>query len=155
MKFLLEAPTWIAAPALLAIHAQQIERYGGGHGVLYPELALATLARIPRRWAERDATDLADLAAMYLVGFVRSPGFVDANKRTGLACALTFLAINGLHIHAEPVALYNQVREVANGKGDDTTVAAFFRSVIPPESAGIAPPVPPPAARSVREFSLA
>ena len=154
LRLLEVEPRWIEAPALLAIHAQQVERYGGGHGVLYPQVVLSTLARVRRRWEERESTDLADLAAMYLVGFARSGGFSDANKRTGLACALVFLAINGIRLSTLAGGMYNVVREVANGKGDDMTVAAWFRSIIPQASAGIAPIARPPVVRCVRESSL-
>jgi hypothetical protein len=36
----LEEPRWITESTLLAIHAQQVERYGGAHGVLDKNVVL-------------------------------------------------------------------------------------------------------------------
>lgn len=77
---------------LLAIHAQQIERYGGAHGVRDAGVVRSSLARPIHRWAYDDGADLSDLAAAYIVSFARSRGFTDGNKRTALACGLVFLA---------------------------------------------------------------
>ncbi len=120
-------PHWISEPALLAIHAQQIERYGGAHGVREVNVILSALAHPRNRWAYDDSADLADLAAAYLVGIARAQGFVDGNKRTGLACALVFLAINGAPLHAPPRDLYALTMAAATGKIDDSVVSRFIR----------------------------
>jgi death-on-curing protein len=120
-------PRWISEAILLGIHAQQIERYGGSHGVLDKNVVLSTLARPINRWAYDEQADLADLAAAYLVGFARSQGFNDGNKRTGLACALVFLAINGCELRVPPADLYSLTMAVANNRGGDDEVAAYFR----------------------------
>jgi death on curing protein len=120
-------PRWLTEPALLAIHAQQIERYGGAHGILDENVVLSALARPIHRWSYDSNADLADLAAAYLVGFARSQGFRDGNKRTGLACALVFLALNGASLHVPPAELLALTMAVANNQGDDTAVAAYLR----------------------------
>jgi death-on-curing protein len=118
---------WITEPILLAIHAQQVERFGGAHGVLDSNVVLSALARPHNRLAYDSAADLADLAAAYLVGFARSQGFSDGNKRAGLACALVFLSLNGSPLHVAPAELYALTMAAATGKADDATVAAFIR----------------------------
>lgn len=120
-------PRWLTEPTLLAIHAQQIERFGGTHGILDENVVLSALARPIHRWSFDDTADLADLAAAYLVGFARSQGFVDGNKRTGLACALVFLALNGVPLHVPPGELYALTMAVANNQADDKGVAAYLR----------------------------
>lgn len=111
----------------MAIHALQIERYGGRHGVRDKNAVLSSLARPIHRWGYDADADLADLAAAYLVGFARAQGFIDGNKRTGLACALVFLAVNEAPLHAEPIELLALTVEVATGRADDAKVAAFVR----------------------------
>jgi death-on-curing protein len=120
-------PKWITEATLLAIHAQQVERYGGLHGVRDTSIVLSALARPINRRAYDAAADYADLAAAYLVGFGRSQGFNDGNKRTALACALVFLAINKRSLHAPPVELYALTMAVATGKADDKAAAAYLR----------------------------
>ncbi len=124
----MEEPRWITEPTLLAIHAQQIERYGGTHGVLDKNVVLSALSRAMHRWAYDSSLDLPDLAAAYWVGFARSQGFNDGNKRTGLACALVFLAVNGAALHAPGPELYALTMAVATAQADDSTVAAYVRN---------------------------
>jgi len=124
------APTWITESILLAIHAQQIERFGGAHGILDPTVVYSALARPIHRWTHDPEADLSDFAAAYLVGFARSQGFNDGNKRTGLATALVFLRLNGHTLQAPGPELYALVMKVANNQGDDRLVAAYFRSRI-------------------------
>lgn len=127
-----DEPRWITEPTLLAVHAQQIERYGGTHGVIDENIVLSSLARPINRWAYDEECDYADLAAAYLVGFGRAQGFADGNKRTGLACALVFLALNKLAVHVPPVELYTITMAVATNRADDAQVAAFLRARIQP-----------------------
>jgi death on curing protein len=120
-------PKWIQAPILLALHSQQIERYGGAHGILDINVVLSALARPRNLWAYDETADMADLGASCLVGLTRSQGFVDGNKRTGLACALVFLATNRVQLHVPAVELYTLTLAVANGQGDDASVAGYLR----------------------------
>jgi death on curing protein len=65
--------------------------------------------------------DIAEMAAAYLFGFVASQGFVDGNKRTGAACAVTFLGHNGYLLTCTDDELYDTTMAVANrqmGKQD-------------------------------------
>ena len=120
-------PRWITEPVLLAVHAQQIERYGGMHGVLDKNVVLAALARPIHRWVYEPDSDFADLGAAYLFGFARSQGFSDGNKRTALACALVFLALNGFRLHVPPTELLTLTMKVSIGESDEAAVAAYFR----------------------------
>ncbi|WP_411282193.1 hypothetical protein [Gemmatimonas sp.] len=62
-----------------------------------------------------------------LVGFARAQGFVDGNKRSGLACALVFLAENGAALHVDGSELYALTMRVAISQADDGKVAAYLR----------------------------
>jgi death on curing protein len=116
---------------LLALHAQQVERFGGAHGVIDENVVLSALGRPVNRWAYDESADLADLAASYLVGFARSQGFRDGNKRTGLSTALVFLGLNGVTLDVPPGELYALTMAVATNQGDDATAASYFRSRLP------------------------
>ncbi len=124
----MEEPQWLTEAMLLAIHAQQIERYGGAHGVLDQNVVRSGLARPIHRWAYDEEADLADFAAGYLVGFARSQGFNDGNKRTGLASALVFLHLNGRALHIPGKELYALTMQVATDELNDEMVAAYIRS---------------------------
>ncbi len=121
-------PRWLTDPAVLAIHAQQIERFGGAHGVRDQHVVLSALARPQQRWNYDSSADLADLAALYLVGMSQAQGFVDGNKRTGLACALVFLALNDAALHVDGAELYALTMRVAVNQADTTEVATYLRA---------------------------
>lgn len=44
----------------------------------------------------QNCTDLIELASIYLYRLVSNHGFLDGNKRVGMAAALVFLRLNGL-----------------------------------------------------------
>jgi death on curing protein len=111
----------------MAIHARQVERYGGAHGVLNENVVRSPLARPRHLHAHDEEADLASFAASYLVGFAGSQGFRDGNKRTALACALVFLMLNGQELHVAPRELLALTVRVATGEADDRVVAAYFR----------------------------
>ena len=121
-------PRWLTDTTVLAIHAQQIERFGGAHGVRDQHVVLSALARPQQRWNYDASADLADLAALYLVGLSQAQGFVDGNKRTGLACALVFLALNDAALHVDGAELYALTMRVAVNQADATEVATYLRA---------------------------
>jgi death-on-curing protein len=124
-------PRWLSETTLLALHAQQIERFGGAHGAIDHNVVQSALARARQRWHYDADADLADLAACYLVGFARAQGFRDGNKRTGLACALVFLALNGIRLHVDGRELYAITMGAATRTLGDAEVAAYIRSRLP------------------------
>jgi death-on-curing protein len=120
-------PIWLTEEILFIIHAQQIERYGGAHGVLDENVVLAALQRPINRWLYEKSADFADLAALYLVAFAGTQGFNDGNKRTGLACALVFLELNSVNFEADPTELYDLTLRVATHQIGDNEAAIWLR----------------------------
>ena len=114
-------PRWLTDVTVLAIHAQQIERFGGAHGIRDQHVVLVALARPQQRWNYDASADTAELAAPCLVGLSHG------NKRTGLACALVFLALNGAALHVDGSELYALTMRVATNEADDVEVAAYIR----------------------------
>jgi death on curing protein len=120
-------PKWLTEEILFIIHAQQIERYGGAHGVLDENVVLAALQRPINRWSYEKSVDFADLAALYLVAFAGTQGFNDGNKRTGLACALVILALNSVSFDADATEPYELTLRVATHQIGDPDAAIWFR----------------------------
>lgn len=85
----------------LVLHAQQIERFGGTDGVRDAGLIEAALQR-PQSGYYRD---IIEEAASMWESLTMNHGFVDGNKRIGLACMYVFLGLNGININAKPEAL--------------------------------------------------
>lgn len=81
---------------VLAIHIDQVERYGGSHGLRDAGLLEAALFR-PQTGYYEDT--IAQTAALW-ESLAQNHPFIDGNKRTAFACAYTFLVINGFDITA-------------------------------------------------------
>jgi death-on-curing protein len=88
---------YLTVAEVLAMHADQIERYGGSHGVRDPGLLEAALYRPQTGYY----ADLIEEAAALWESLSQNPAFIDGNKRTAFAAAYTFLAINGARLTAD------------------------------------------------------
>ena len=67
--------------------------------------------------------DIYNQAAAYMFYIIKNHMFLDGNKRTGLACAVTFLQWNGVKlIPFEEDSAYEFVMGVAGGPNDADTV---------------------------------
>ena len=82
---------------LLAIHQDQIERYGGSAGVRDLGLLEAALFRPQTGYY----ADLIEEAAALWESLAQNHPFIDGNKRTAFAATYTFLAINSARITAD------------------------------------------------------
>ena len=87
---------------VLAIHADQIERYGGAPGVRDRGLLEAALYRPQTGYY----ADLIEEAAALWESLAQNHPFVDGNKRTAFATFYTFLVINGAVLSADADEVY-------------------------------------------------
>jgi death-on-curing protein len=87
---------------VLAIHEDQIERYGGSSGVRDRGLLEAALFR-PQTGYYADL--IAEAAALW-ESLAQNHPFIDGNKRTAFAVTYTFLVINGARLMADADATY-------------------------------------------------
>jgi death-on-curing protein len=87
---------YIRVDDILAIHADQIERYVGGEGIRDPGLLEAALFRPQTGYYPT----LIDEAAALWESLSMNHPFVDGNRRTAFAATYVFLAINKLEITA-------------------------------------------------------
>lgn len=93
---------YLTAVDVLAIHFDQVERYGGAHGLRDPGLLEAALYRPQTGYYD----DLISQASALWESLSQNRPFVDGNKRTSFASTYTFLAINGLLITADAKSTY-------------------------------------------------
>jgi len=96
---------YLTLAEILAIHADQIERYGGTYGLRDQGLLEAALYR-PQTG---HYSDLVEEAAALWESLAQNHPFLDGNKRTAFAAAYTFLGINGVRITAASDDVYGFV----------------------------------------------
>ena len=85
---------YLTMAEVLAIHADQIERYGGSHGVRDAGLLESALFR-PQTG---HYADLIEEAAALWESISQNHPFTDGNKRTAFAATYTFLTVNGARL---------------------------------------------------------
>ncbi|RWB01615.1 type II toxin-antitoxin system death-on-curing family toxin [Mesorhizobium sp.] len=117
---------FLSRRAVEAMHAEQLRRHGGAHGLRDENALESALARAENK-ANYGDPSIEDLAAAYIFGIVRNHAFVDGNKRTAIVAAGAFLIVNGYVLTADNGTIYEFVMGVAAGEIDEAGAAAFFR----------------------------
>ncbi len=112
---------------VLALHAMQIQLFGGSSGVRDMGLLESAVGNVGATFegALLHGT-LFEMAAAYLYGICRNHPFVDGNKRAAVAAALTFLDMNRVGIDAREDDFYDLVIGIAEGRVSKAAVAVFF-----------------------------
>jgi death-on-curing protein len=123
----IDEPLWIERDELHLLYARQVELFGGSFGMRDENLVESALHRPRMKHRYDPSADLFDLAAAYLVGFTKNHGFLDGNKRIGLATTLSFVGANGWRIVAVPDELLTFVLSVATSQTDEATAAQWLR----------------------------
>ncbi len=101
----------------LAIHAQQLERFGGSDGVREQGLLDSGVAQAQASFGgQLMHSDVIAMAGAYWFHIVRNHAFVDGNKRTGLLACLVFLRRHGWSLDHVSPALYEVTLALADGK---------------------------------------
>jgi death-on-curing protein len=85
---------YLTVAEVLAMHADQIDRYGGSHGLRDQGLLEAALYRPQTGYY----AGLIEEAAALWESLAQNHAFIDGNKRTAFAAMYTFLAINGAQL---------------------------------------------------------
>jgi death-on-curing protein len=87
---------------VLPMHTDQIDRYGGTHGVRDHGLLEAALFRPQTGYY----AELIEEAAALWESLSQNHAFLDGNERTAFAATYTFLAINGARLTADAQETY-------------------------------------------------
>jgi len=122
-----KAPLFLTLDEVLAIHADQVRRYGGTGGIRDVGLLSSALGTVQATFDGRYLhSTLEEMAAAYLFHISQNHPFVDGNKRVALAAALIFLRMNGIRVEAVEDELVDLAWGVARGEISKSQVAVFF-----------------------------
>lgn len=126
-------PLFLTIDEIVAIHDDQVNRYGGSHG-LRDEGLLLSAAAMPEMGfgGEYLHHDLFEMAAAYLFHIVMDHPFVDGNKRAGTAAARVFLRLNGWDVPMSEDDIYELVIAVVESRAGKSQVADTFRAASAP-----------------------
>ena len=125
-----DEPQFLSVDEVLEIQSQMLEAYGGQSGVR-DRASLESAVGMPTQTfgGEFVHADLFEMAAAYAFHIAQNQPFVDGNKRTGLAAALTFLQLNGLSIIDPTGRLYEAMIAQATKQLDKQGLASLVREL--------------------------
>lgn len=119
---------------VIALHADQIERYGGSSGVRDLGLLEAAVAAPEASYAgELLHATLPEIAAAYLFHLAQNHPFVDGNKRIGAAAMIMFIYLNDHELDCDADALVELTIGVAASRVTKSEVAVFLAARMKPE----------------------
>jgi death-on-curing protein len=116
---------------VIALHSNQIERYGGAAGVRDLGLLESAVAA-PEASFGSDYLHgtLPEMAAAYLFHLAQSHAFVDGNKRVAAAAMIMFVYLNGRDLACDEDELVDLTMGVAQGATTKAEVAVFLAARI-------------------------
>lgn len=115
---------------VIDIHADQIEHYGGSHGIRDMNL-LSSAVAMPSVSFGGDYlhADIYEMAAAYAFHIAQNHPFIDGNKRAALASAMVFLEMNGIGISDTAGKQYDAMIGIASGRLGKAEFANMLRSL--------------------------
>ena len=127
----MKEPVFLTLAEVVEIHSNQIELYGGSHGLRDIRLLESALsqpeASFGGEWLHRD---LFEMASAYAYHICQNHPFFDGNKRAAMVIALTFLEINGLSILDPKQMLLKAMLDIADGRLDKKTFAQLLKNLV-------------------------
>lgn len=119
---------YLSVAQVLAIHFDQIERYGGSHGVRDLSLLESAVSRPQSSFGGEDLyTDIFFKAAALMHSLALNHPFFDGNKRTSIVSAARFLYINGYSLEFTQEQFVEFALKVATKKLDIVQISAFLK----------------------------
>jgi death on curing protein len=115
--------TYLTVAEVLAIHQQQVDEYGGIHGVRDKGLLESAVFRPQTGYY----TSAAEEAAALMELLANNHPFLDGNKRAAFAAAHTLLLINGLDLEVDSQVAYKfMMSSIAQGEFRFSQIAKWI-----------------------------
>lgn len=119
---------YLSLDQLLALHALQARRFGGGTGLRDRGALEAAVARPQMTFGGEDLyPDVPSKAAALFHSLVANPPFRDGNKRVGAQAMVVFLLFNGWEPEFTPAELTEVTLGVARGEIVSEALAIWIR----------------------------
>jgi len=119
-------PLWITYDQVVAMHAKQLRRFGGGVGLRDEGMLRSALER-PINKCRYEGAELPELAAAYAFGLAKNHAFVDGNKRIAFMAMIVFLRKNGIRFSPDQAQATAMVLSLAAGEVSEQSLARWIR----------------------------
>ncbi len=122
----MQEPEFLTWEIIEQLHADALALFGGTAGVRDRGLIESALAAGKNAYYYGGG-DLFDMAAAYAFHMAEAQAFLDGNKRTAIAAALTFLKGSDVTMKIDEPALYDAMIAVAEKRMTKSDLAEVFR----------------------------
>lgn len=122
-------PFWLDPDDLVALHAEQLARFGGPPGLRDAGMLESACLRPQNKYAYGER-DLIALAASYAFGLAKNHAFIDGNKRIAFQAMMTFLALNEKPLRCDTSAVADVILALAGGELTEDCLADWLRGQI-------------------------
>lgn len=110
-------PIFLTVDDVLYLHKDQIDRYGGIHGIRDGGLLASAVASPQATFDGKPLfATITEMAASYLYNIVQNHPFLDGNKRAGAVSCVVFLLINGYELDVSDNEFIETVMNIASSK---------------------------------------
>lgn len=118
---------YLSLDDVLIIHTDQIERYGGSHGIRDINLLESALFRPQSSFGGEDLyPNFFDKATVLVHSLLLNHAFVDGNKRTAIASLLVFLKLNTISLVCTQQELIDAAIAIENKKWNKDNIASWL-----------------------------
>lgn len=124
----MSTPLFLSLQQVDLLHDRALEAYGGSPGIRDSGLLASAVYQPQNDYFYGDA-DLCGIAAAYCFHIAEAQAYLDGNKRTAVASALTFLAANGVSVAFDSRALYEAMIALGNKQMGKQDLGALFRTL--------------------------
>ena len=119
-------PEFLSWADVVYLHERSLAEHGGSAGIRDRGLVESAIAQPQQDYFYGGADSFA-IAAGYAFHIAQAQAFLDGNKRTAIAAALTFLNLNGVATRGHGEELYAAMIAIAERRLDKPGLAALFR----------------------------
>jgi death-on-curing protein len=119
-------PEFLSPAIIEQLHADSLALFGGSAGVRDRGMVESALASARNTYLYGRG-DVFDIAASYAFHIAAAQAYLDGNKRTAVAAALTFLKGNDVKLRVDEVLIYNAMIAIAEKRMTKSDLAAIFR----------------------------
>jgi death-on-curing protein len=128
-------PPFLSEAVVLHIHQDQLKRFGGQDGIR-DENSLKSAVAMPKAGfgGQFFHNHPHGMAAAYAFHIAENQPFIDGNKRTALAAALTFLEACGVLIEDPTAALFDAMIALGNRQLSKDGLEQLFKKMAKQEN---------------------
>jgi death-on-curing protein len=121
--------TYLTLEQVLVIHQDQIDKYGGSHGISDLNLLESAIFRPQTTFSNSDIyPSIFDKATAVFQSLIKNHPFVDGNKRTAIVCLVIFLNLNGYEFKINPDKLVDDVIKIETENWSKSKINTWISS---------------------------